>query len=147
MNGNPVTFVDPLGLDAIQARKSGGMGSSGADNIAKYPKLKEDLKNEEFTSLFKDSSLHPEVVSKSVPIIPGNQLKDVNVIQALTERGSSMCDWAKMESPTYSSPYGNFKFHFYQNLKTGEVSPFDNKMKMNGVDKSYIYPEQMYPKG
>nr|WP_246245933.1 RHS repeat-associated core domain-containing protein [Paenibacillus lemnae] len=26
VNGNPVTFVDPLGLDAIQARKSGGMG-------------------------------------------------------------------------------------------------------------------------
>ncbi|NMO94324.1 RHS repeat-associated core domain-containing protein [Paenibacillus lemnae] len=32
VNGNPVTFVDPLGLDAIQARKSGGMGDSN-ENI------------------------------------------------------------------------------------------------------------------
>ncbi|OPH60466.1 hypothetical protein BC351_18430 [Paenibacillus ferrarius] len=125
--------------------KMGKIGEGTADNIADFSKLKEQLKNEEFTSLFKDGSLHPDVVSKSTAIIPGEKLKDVNVVKALTKDGSSMSDWAKMESPTYASPFGDFKFHFYQNLKTGEVSPFDNKMKMNGQEKSYIYPEQMYP--
>jgi len=52
-------------------------------------------------------------------------------IDALTSDGSSINDWAKMSSKySYETPYGKGQFHYYQNLKTGEINAFDAKFKL-----------------
>lgn len=36
-----------------------------------------------------------------------------------------------MTTQTFKRPNGNFQVHFYQNLKTGEVSTYEMKVKFN----------------
>ena len=49
----------------------------------------------------------------------------------LTSDGSSIDDWAKMSSKySHDTPYGKGQFHYYQNLKTGQISSFDIKFKL-----------------
>ncbi|EFS01605.1 conserved hypothetical protein [Listeria seeligeri FSL N1-067] len=42
-----------------------------------------------------------------------------------------MSDWAKMESSySYETSMGRGKIHYYKNLKTGDISFYDVKMKV-----------------
>lgn len=41
-------------------------------------------------------------------------------------------DWSKMESQySYTNEYGTGKIHYYKNMKTGEISYYDAKMKIS----------------
>lgn len=54
------------------------------------------------------------------------------MIAELTKDGSSISDWAKMESVySYTNDYGTGKIHYYKNVKTGEISCYDAKMKVS----------------
>jgi RHS repeat-associated protein len=107
-------------------------GNSGADNIATGPKLRAQLIFEEANSIFTESgTLKPEVIKNSRAIISGNELKNPDVINALTKNGSNISDWAKMSTETFKSPSGDFQVHFYQNIGTGEVSTYEMKVKFN----------------
>ena len=87
---------------------------------------------EEASSVFtKSGTLKPEVIKNSEEIIPGSKLNNPDVIKALTSDGSSINDWAKMSTQTFKSPSGDFQVHFYQNIKTGQVSTYEMKVKFN----------------
>ncbi|BCN32205.1 hypothetical protein [Anaeromicropila herbilytica] len=80
---------------------------------------------------YKKSLIKDDVLENSEVIITGDKLGDKKLISELTKDGSSINDWAKMESTySYNSEYGNGKIHYYKNLKTGEVSLYDAKMKV-----------------
>ncbi|CAD5903348.1 hypothetical protein CMALT394_970002 [Carnobacterium maltaromaticum] len=89
-----------------------------ANNVADYQKYKIQLRKE-------------DIVENSKSIISGDRLKDPIVISELTKDGSSMSDWAKMESTySYETSMGNGKVHYYKNTKTGEINFYDAKMKV-----------------
>ena len=53
------------------------------------------------------------------------------MIAELTKDGSKIEDWSKMESDyKYTNEYGTGKIHYYKNIRTGEVSFYDAKMKI-----------------
>ncbi len=107
-------------------------GSSGADNIANGVRLSDQLTYEEASSIFTESgALKQEVINNANAIIQGSELKNPNIIKALTSDGSSIDDWAKMTTETFKSPSGDFQVHFYQNLETGEVVTIEMKVKFN----------------
>ena len=119
-------------LKSTIPQNTGGAGKTGADNIATLPKLNAQLTYEEASSVFtKSGTLKPEVINNSNPIISGSELGNKKVIDALTSNGSSINDWAKMSTQTFKSPSGDFQVHFYKNLKTGEVSTYEMKVKFN----------------
>ncbi|WP_438435378.1 DUF6531 domain-containing protein [Gorillibacterium sp. sgz500922] len=108
-----------------------GAGSS-ASNIVNGTRLNGQLTAEEASSVFtRSGTLKQEVINKSEAIVPGSKLSDPEVIKALTSNGSSINDWAKMSTQTFKSPSGDFQVHYYQNLKTGEISTFGMKAKFN----------------
>lgn len=52
----------------------------------------------------------------------------------LQKLGGSINDWGKYATPTYRSPYGNFKVHFYYNSATDYIDyTLDYKVKFNGM--------------
>ncbi|QIB70560.1 RHS repeat-associated core domain-containing protein [Aminipila butyrica] len=109
-----------------------GAGKTGANNIANMPKLNVKLTYEEASSIFTNSgTLRAEVIKNSNKIMPGSKLNSSNVIKALTRDGSSINDWAKMSTRTFKSPSGSFQVHFYQNVKTGQISTYEMKVKFN----------------
>ena len=109
-----------------------GAGKAGADNIATGSKLNAQLTYEEASSVFtKSGTLKPEIIKNSDAIIPGSKLNNPDVIKALISDGSSINDWAKMSTQTFKSPSGDFQVHFYQNIKTGQVSTYEIKVKFN----------------
>lgn len=127
VNVNKVFTDEPVSWSATR-----GTIESGADNIATGPKLNAQLAYEEANSIFtKSGTLQPEVIKNSSIIIPGNELKNPDVINNLIKNGGNINDWGKMTTQTFKSPSGDFQFHFYQNLKTGEVSTFEMKAKFN----------------
>ncbi|MGG5342270.1 hypothetical protein [Enterococcus sp. AZ192] len=80
---------------------------------------------------YKNDLMKEDIIEKSKPIISGSDLKDPKVISELTKNGSSILDWAKMESTySYETSMGKGKVHYYRNLKTGEISFYDLKMKV-----------------
>ena len=80
---------------------------------------------------YKDSLTKGDVLENSKAIIPGSLLNDLKVIKELTKDGGSINDWAKMESlHSYNTSFGQGKVHYYRNLKTGEVSYYDAKIKV-----------------
>ncbi|MCA5011955.1 hypothetical protein H3T55_03040 [Enterococcus sp. S22(2020)] len=80
---------------------------------------------------YKNALMKGDIIEKSKPIISGSDLKDPKVISELTKNGSSILDWAKMESTySYETSMGKGKVHYYRNLKTGEISFYDLKMKV-----------------
>lgn len=90
----------------------------GADDIASFQKYRQAMMAE-------------DALSNSKVIIQGEKLWDKKAIDALTSDGSSINDWAKMSSKySYETPYGKGQFHYYQNLKTGEINAFDAKFKL-----------------
>ena len=102
-----------------------GMGN-GADDIYAFQKYKQSL-------------IADDVLSNSDVIIEGGKLWDDKAIKALTSDGSSIDDWAKMSSKySYDTPYGRGQYHYYQNLKTGEINPFDAKLKLNKAPHNVI---------
>lgn len=117
----------------VKAATSGFTATaSGANNIATMGKLVNKLTIQEAKSIFTSTGrLEQSVINKSSSIIPGNELNNKAVINALTQDGSSMSNWAKMSTETYKSPSGNSQVHFYQNQITGKVSDFEMKIKFN----------------
>jgi hypothetical protein len=103
----------------MQPKKAGGPGvPKNSKNSAQYQK-------------YKNESMKGDILENSKPIISGSDLKDPKVVSELTKNGSSMSDWAKMESTySYETSMGKGKIHYYQNLKTGEISFYDVKMKV-----------------
>jgi hypothetical protein len=125
------TVLAGAGIDNDSGSDDEGTGY-GADNIATAPLLRNQLSNEAASSVFTESgTLKPEIIQKSTPIIPGSELKNPTVIKELTKDGSSINEWAKMTTETIQSPSGDFQVHFYQNLKTGDISTFEMKAKLN----------------
>lgn len=123
---------------AIKAFTPGQL-NNGASNVNSKIQLEAKLAAEEFSSAFLvNGKLNNMVVSTSRPIISGDKLKDTRVIQELTKNGSNINEWAKMSSPTYQSRYGDFQFHYYQNLRTGDVSTYDAKLKLNDQSRGVI---------
>jgi hypothetical protein len=101
--------------------------NSGANNAANTARLSQQLTRQEAESIFNSSGgLKPGVIWNSKVIIKGNELKDSNVIKALTSNGSSISDWAKMSTEAFKSPSGLFQVYYY-NLATGEVSNYGMK--------------------
>ena len=108
------------------AKKVEGMGN-GADDISAFQKYKQSL-------------IADDVLSNSDVIIEGGKLWDDKAIKALTSDGSAIEDWAKMSSKySYDTPYGRGQYHYYQNIKTKEVHPFDVKLKLN-KEPHYVIP-------
>ncbi|MGN8231306.1 contractile injection system protein, VgrG/Pvc8 family [Paenibacillus polymyxa] len=85
---------------------------------------------------YKQSLLKKDVLSNSDVIIKGEDLWDEKARRILTSDGSNVEDWAKMTSKQqYETPYGKGEVHFYQNQKTGDISPFDIKLKVSKPKK------------
>ncbi|MDF2885467.1 MAG: Basic proline-rich protein [Clostridiaceae bacterium] len=96
----------------------GGQGTGSASNAANAVRLKAQLTYQEASSVFtKSGTLYPNVVENSRKLILGSGLKNIKVIEALTADGGSISNWAKMSTPTFRSPSGNFQVHFYKNLE------------------------------
>ncbi len=71
-------------------------------------------------------------MENSRTIINGADLKDQTLIKTLTRDGSSINDWAKMESIyEYSTDFGSGRIHYYKNLKNGQVNYYDAKLKIS----------------
>lgn len=81
-----------------------------------------------------------ETLSNSEKIINGEDLWDQKAKDILTSDGSNLKDWYKMESDfEYTTEYGKGKIHYYKNVETGKVSPFDIKMKISKPKKLRNY--------
>ncbi|GLB24295.1 hypothetical protein LXJ15735_05360 [Lacrimispora xylanolytica] len=81
---------------------------------------------------YKYSLIKQEVATESKPIMSGSALKDKNAINALTADGSDIGNWYKMESNSkYITEFGEGRVHFYKNMKTGEISTYDAKIKVS----------------
>ncbi|MBO0445259.1 hypothetical protein JZO78_02765 [Enterococcus ureilyticus] len=110
-------FDDVAKINKIEKVSGAGVPKNSA-NSAQYQKYKNEL-------------MKGDILENSKPIISGSDLKDPKVISELTKNGSSMSDWAKMESTySYETSMGKGKIHYYHNLKTGEISFYDVKMKV-----------------
>lgn len=115
-----------LGLStaAIRGSTTFGKKSSGT-------KVPNNSKNSAQYQKYKNELIKGDILENSKPIISGADLKDPKVISELTKNGSSMSDWAKMESSySYETSMGRGKIHYYKNLKTGDISFYDVKMKV-----------------
>ncbi|MHC5249445.1 PAAR-like protein [Enterococcus sp. LJL90] len=113
---NKGSILDDLG--DVEKKASGANIPNNSKNSAHYQKYKNEL-------------MKGDVLENSKPIISGSDLKDPKVVSELTKNGSSMSDWAKMESTySYETSMGTGKIHYYQNLKTDEISYYDVKMKV-----------------
>jgi len=122
--GAPCTEVVGLGGDA-----PAGPSAAVSDEIAANPvngiRLGKQLAGEAAASIFTDSGeLKPEIVANSARIINGSDIKNPNVIAALTSDGSDISDWGKYTTQTTVSPNseGPFQVHFYYNPVTGVVN-------------------------
>jgi hypothetical protein len=81
---------------------------------------------------YKQSLVKGDVLENSEVIIPGDKFGDQKLVSELTKDGSFINDWAKMESIySYTNEYGSGKIHYYKNIKTGEISYYDAKMKVS----------------
>ncbi len=58
------------------------------------------------------------MIQNSRPILAGQNLRNPDVIKALTADGSNIADWAKYSTQTFQSPSGPFQVHFYRNAAT-----------------------------
>lgn len=106
----------------------------GADNV-KWETLKKGAQNFEADAYsyyrYKQTLVKEEVLSYSKEIIRGDQFGDKKMIAELTKDGSSIKEWSKMESINkYTNEYGTGKIHYYKNIKSGQVSFYDAKMKI-----------------
>ena len=98
------------------SKKSAGYSASDAYAYKKY----------------KESLVKEDVLENSKLIISGDKFGDKKLIAELTKDGSSISDWAKMESIySYTNDYGTGKIHYYKNIKTGEISYYGAKMKIS----------------
>ncbi|EGO8244378.1 T7SS effector LXG polymorphic toxin [Enterococcus faecalis] len=114
-----------------------GMGVASARNAQTFSKkvsvasVPKNSRNSTQYQQYKNELMKGDIIENSKPIISGSDLKDTKVISELTKNGSSMSDWAKMESTySYETSMGKGKVHYYQNLKTSETSFYDVKMKV-----------------
>lgn len=107
--------------------------TSGATNAADYARLLDDLDFRQAASIFDEAGgLKPSVISNSRPIIPGDQLGNRQVVNALTSDGSNIADWAKYSTSTVQGPSGPFQAHFYYNSTTGVANySIDYKVVFN----------------
>jgi hypothetical protein len=98
-------------------------GTTGAESAVSARRLAQQLTRQEASSAFTPGgALHPEVLARSRPIIPGSQIQNPAVIRELTADGSRIADWAKFSTETLQSPSGPFQVHFYRNVRTGAVN-------------------------
>ena len=80
---------------------------------------------------YKQSLVKGDVLENSEVIITGDKFGDQKLISELTKDGSTIKDWAKMESTySYTTEFGSGKIHYYKNVKTGKISFYDAKMKV-----------------
>ncbi|WP_454192467.1 hypothetical protein [Paenibacillus sp. Marseille-Q7038] len=111
----------------------GGSGGSGGKGKTEGTGDASDIYKHQ---QYKHSLLIEDVLSNSDVIIKGEDLWDKKARRILTNDGSEIEDWAKMTSKQqYETPYGKGEIHFYQNQKTGEISPFDIKLKVSKPKK------------
>lgn len=91
-----------------------------------------DASNSYLHQRYKYSLIKQEVATESKPIMSGSALKDQKAINALTADGSKIGDWFKMESNNkYITEFGEGRVHLYKNMKTGEISTYDAKIKVS----------------
>jgi hypothetical protein len=84
----------------------------GASNIATAQKLADDLRLRSAKSPFTtDGRLTPSTIQEGRQIIRAEDLKNSNI----------PAGYGKYESPTFQSPSGNFKLHYYYNPVTKDV--------------------------
>ncbi|MFW8744772.1 PA14 domain-containing protein [Mesorhizobium japonicum] len=100
-------------------------------------KLAKQLTFQEANSIFtKSGALKKSVINASNKIINGSKLGE-STQNHLQKLGGDIKDWGKYETPSYKSPYGSFKVHFYYNPVTGDVDyTLDYKVKFNGMTES-----------
>lgn len=80
---------------------------------------------------YKKLLMKDDIINNSNKIINGADLWDQKAIDILTKNDTDINDWWKMESKhSYATEFGEGKIHFYQNVKTGEISSFDSKLKI-----------------
>ncbi len=132
----PLTALSGAPAGSLLAENTKGATIAlAAEEVATTPQaakgLGSQLLSEEAASVFNAGrTLHPDVLESAKAIVPGEELGNPAVISALTKNGSLMSDWAKFTSATYRNAAGEeFQFHFYRNLKTGEVN-YDVDYKM-----------------
>ncbi len=90
--------------------------SSAARNIATGPMLAKQLLAEESASPFlSGGELKPQIIAESREIINGSRLGNQSLRARLTADGSNIADWGKYETPSFRTPSGTVRMHFYYN--------------------------------
>lgn len=90
----------------------GGVTNSVAGNIATAKRLADDLRLASARSPFTpDGKLTPSAIAQGDEIIPAGSLVNPNI----------PAGFSKYESPTFHSPSGDFKLHYYYNPTTNQV--------------------------
>jgi hypothetical protein len=104
-----------------------------ASSMTSATGLARQLAGKEASSIFTDSGdLQPSVIRASGEIIEGPDLKNPEVVKALTADGSNIADWGKYSTPTFESPSGPFQVHFYYNETENTVDySMDYKAVLN----------------
>jgi hypothetical protein len=108
---------------ARAARGALPQAGAGAESAINARLLAQQLTRQEASSVFTlGGGLHPEVLARSRPIIPGSQIRSSAVVRELTADGSNIADWAKYSTETFQSPSGAFQVHFYRNVRTEAIN-------------------------
>lgn len=127
----PIQDIAGQVVGAYAWKKVGDFNSSSAKKATKN-NVPNNSKNSAQYKKYKNELIKGDVIENSKSIISGTDLKDPKVISELTKNGSPMSDWAKMESIyEYETTFGKGKVHYYKNLKTGEISSYDTKIKIS----------------
>ncbi|WP_241433312.1 hypothetical protein [Listeria grandensis] len=111
--------VGMLNLGYLGVWGSGVYKGSIGNSVNKEPVKNSNQASDIFAyQKYKESLLKGDIVENSKSIISGDKLKDPKLINELTKDGSSMSDWAKMESEfSYTSNFGTGKVHYYKKFE------------------------------
>ncbi len=116
----------------INQNKNSKPAAQEVESVGGGTKGTGDTSNSYLNQRYKYSLIKQEVATESKPIMSGSALKDQKAINALTADGSDIRDWFKMESNSkYITEYGEGRVHLYKNMKTGEISTYDAKIKVS----------------
>lgn len=88
------------------------LNNTSAKNVANAKRLAKQLQLQSARSPFSsDGKLTARVVKQGKEIIPADRINNPNIPKG----------YAKYQTPTYQSPSGDFKVHYYYNKKTNSV--------------------------
>ncbi len=117
------TLVQPLrgALEQVGIWRANSLPVREATNHISGLRLQRSLQMDQAKSIFnKEVGLKPEIISNSDLIVRGDQLRNADIIDALTKKGGNLSDWGKYTTKSIPSPSGNFQMHFYYNPVTGD---------------------------